>query len=111
VPVDVYLRLSDVASCGTSSCTFTFEKPKAKVTAISQAYDQTVAYQNVEGEDGDYYPFQQVITLKGSGFTAGEKKPSMNIDGVKLKLLSVEDDVAKFELGEVKNTYTNNIWM
>jgi hypothetical protein len=39
VSVDVYLRLSDVASCGIESCTFTFEKPKAEVTEIKQHYN------------------------------------------------------------------------
>jgi hypothetical protein len=39
VPVSVYLRLSDEASCGLAACTFTFEKPKAKVEKISQKYD------------------------------------------------------------------------
>jgi hypothetical protein len=36
-PVSVFLRLGETAACGTDSCTFTFEEPKAEVTSIRLA--------------------------------------------------------------------------
>jgi hypothetical protein len=94
--VSVFLRLSDVASCGIESCDFIFEKPQAEVKSLSQAYDITVAD-------------QQIVTVTGTGFKAGDKEPVMTIDGVELTLLTLEDEVATFLLVSVLDKHTANI--